>query len=165
MQTTAVLSQRRPGVRKAGLALVVLLLTLGFVATQAPPAHAVTFERFSDRVVITSKRMSARKVNATATVTFFSNGNVEFKVDAHNTGRIKKNYQVWGSVTSAGLNQRFDFNTGAFHCCALRIDGTWAGNNTRTRTWRTYESRVFREWDAFRRGALSASWNLQVSWS
>jgi hypothetical protein len=131
------LAHRLRALRPAGGGSMRVLLALAMLAgaftltvAGAEPASAETIQRTPTSVVITSERLHSVTVRTTQIITLNSNGNVTYRIEAHNGGRTRKYFTTDGWVRSPAGS--LDLPFGSAGCYRI------AGDD-----WRNYESVSF----------------------
>jgi hypothetical protein len=113
-------SAHRPrAARSAGALSARILLALASLAgaftltvVGAEPAGAYTIARSSDRIVLTSDRLSNNQTHATLIVTLRSTGDWTLRVEAHNTAATRKFVEAYAWMESPWTGHTWAFYSG-----------------------------------------------------
>ena len=126
--------------RSAGTLSVRIMLALAAIAsafvltvTGAEPAGAAS------GITMTSQRFHDLQVHATLSVTLRSNGDVTYRIEAHNTARTRKFVVAWIAVESPAGN---------FYLSNRIVDSARIDPDTyETWEWSTFNAQVAARWD------------------
>jgi hypothetical protein len=147
---------RRRGVPTI-LALALLAGGVALAVTRGEPASAWTIQQGSDEIVLTSERLHSVTVRATLTLVLHRNGDILFRVEAHNSGATRKYFE--GDVKATFTDATFDVSVAFPEFGHERI----GSDSSITRERVLFEPRLAQRWDRVLGHPIEANFHLDAN--